>query len=474
MPMKPYPPMRPRQPIVQREWRGVNKEDPFSLADGYYTEAENFISSGFPAVTTRPGFSVLGQFGTRVLGAGVWKDQELHFVFNDGTWRRLNTDGTWTTLASGLSTSEEWSFTNFMGDLSDINLIGSNGVNGIRRYDGSSVQTLSNAPSNGNYITTYQNRLWCYVSSVNEIWASTLDKANEWDKFTGDDNDSFRKPIESPSGEKVNGLFSELAKMTISFPNSTKKLLGGVASDFNDQSVSQTIGIVNNKSAVTIDGFMHFYSTKGFYQYGGGISPDKTFSNAVQYYADNAKASGRSLSVVGTDGKYIYFSLAMDGDTPDTLLVYDQANHVWNVWKGFSALHIARMDDSLYIGDASGRAIKLGGTSDNGTPIVTKLVSKPFTAPSMAQKVRWLRFWVTLDLPTGSSIRVFLSKSEKGDSDWVQAGTTIQGSGTIARRPIYFPSGIIPPTEQIRFKIEGSGPFKIHEIAWDPTYMPIR
>lgn len=472
--MQPWPNTTRRSPIIQREFRGVNKLDAFSIRDEFATETENFISSAYPALTVRPGYSVLGTFGTKVLGIGIWKDTQIHAVFNDGTWRRLNGDGTWTQLASGLSTTAEWTFTNFQGNLADINLVGSNGVDAIKRYDGATVQNLANAPAGGNYITTYQNRLWTFVSSVNEIQASSLDMADNWATFVGEETDSYRKTIESPNGEKINGLFSELSKLTTGFPNSIKKLLGGVPSDFNDQSVSQTIGIVNNKSAVTIDGFMRFYSSKGFYQYGGGVAPDKTFSEVVQYYADNVNATGRALSVVGSDGKYIYFSLSMNGTTPDTLLVYDQIHRVWNVWKGFSALHIVRMGDSLYIGDNSGRVIKLGGSSDNGTAITSKLVSKPFTASSMSQKMRWLRLWVTLDLPVGSSISVYLSKSASGDSDWVQAGTTVAGTGTIQRRPIYFPSNIIPPSEQIRYKIEGTGPYTIHEIAWEPVTMPLR
>lgn len=58
---------------------------------------------------------------------------------------KLN-NGTWTTVLSGLDTSAEWSFCNFQGNLSGINLIGANGVDPIKRYDGNTAQNLSGAP----------------------------------------------------------------------------------------------------------------------------------------------------------------------------------------------------------------------------------------------------------------------------------------------------------------------------------------
>jgi hypothetical protein len=471
----PHSALRSKPPTTQKEFRGINKLDPFSIRSEFFSDSKNLISNNYPALTVRPGFSVLGQFGGLVLGLGVWKDKEIHAVFDDGTCRRLNGDGTWTQLASGLSTTAEWTFTNYQGNLAGINLIGSNGVDPIKRYDGTSVQNLANAPSGGNFITTYQNRLWCAVG--NELRASSLDMADEWTNYatpSSGENGSFGKVIESPNGETINGLFGELAKLTVSFPNSIKKLLGGVPSDFNDQSVSQTIGIVNSKCAVTLDGMMAFFNSRGFYQYGGGVAPAKDFSEVVQYYADTCKAAARGLSAVGTDGEKLYFSIPLDGgSTPDTILVYDPKFQSWNVWKGISALHFAQMGNDLYIGDASGRVLKLGGTSDNGTPIEWYGVSKPFTARSMSQTIRWMKMHVTVDLPAGSQMNVFLSKSASGDADWEPVGS-ITSSDNLQRYPFNVTSDKVQNAQQIRFKIAGTGPATIHEVAWNQDELPLR
>ncbi|MFK7695661.1 hypothetical protein ACI5FR_22870 [Paenibacillus sp. HJGM_3] len=419
----------------------------------------------------RPGYTVLGAaIGTKVLGLGVWKDTELHAVFNDGTWRKW-TGSAWTTLASGLSTTAEAYFTNFQGAFTDINLIMANGVDAVKKYDGTTVSNLLNAPANAKYITTFQNRLW--VSLGKEIRASSLDNGEEWSVFT-DDSKSFGKDIESPQGEMINGLFGELNKLTISFPNSIRKLMGSVPSDFNDQNVSQTLGITNNRSAVTLDGTMYLFNPSGLYSYGGGISPDKSFSQAVQYYPDNSNAIARGQSAAGSDGKNLYFSIPVESSSaPDTIIEYDNQNRTWNVWNDLSALHFTKMGNDLYIGDASGRVLKMGGTSDNGTAINWHWVSKVFTAPSMAQVIRWLSMWITVSLPVGSTMNVYLSKQPTGDDTWESVGS-ITASSSLQKRSIYVQSSKVVNATQMRFMIAGTGPVTIHEVSFEQDQLPLR
>jgi hypothetical protein len=461
-----------RIPNTIREFRGVNKLDAFSIGDIFSADMKNLTSSKYPALTVRPGYAQIGAtIGNKVLGIGVWKDAELHAVFNDGTWRKW--DGSaWTTIKSGLSTTAEVYFTNFQGAYTGINLIMANGVDAVQRYDGATVQNVLNAPSNAKYITTFQNRLWVSMNGDKEIRASALDNAEEWTPGVLNDSLPFGKEIESPVGETINGLFGELAKLTISFPNSIRKLLGGVPSDFNDQSVSQTLGIVNNRSAVTLDGTMYLFNANGFYSYSGGVSPDKSVSQVVQYYADNSNTAARNQSAVGSDGKNLYFAIPISSSTaPDTIIEYDKTVRAWNVWKDIQALHFVRMGNDCYIGDALGRVLKMGGTTDNGTAISSELISKWFTAPSMSQVIRWMRMWLTVDLPSGSSLTVYLNKSE--DEPWEEVGS-ITASSDIQRKPIYVASSKVTNAKQLRYRIVGSGPYTLHEIAWDADYQPMR
>lgn len=472
--MKYFTPTKQKPPTIQREFRGVNKLDAFSISPTFASDMKNLTSSAYPALTVRPGYLILGSaIGNCVLGLGVWKDIELHAVFNDGTWRKWN-GSSWVTIKSGLSTTTEAYFTNFHGAFTDINLIMANGVDPVQKYDGTTASNLANAPSGAKYPTTFQNRVWLVINGGKEIRGSALDNAEDWTPSTLDDSKAYGKEIESPVGETINGLFGELSKLTITFPNSAKKLSGDVPSDFNDKVIiSQTIGVTNNKSAVTIDGSMYFFHSKGFYIYGGGLAPDKSYSETVQYYSDNSNNAARGQSTVSSDGKNLYFSIPINSSTaPDTIIEYDTTFRAWNVWKDIQALHFVRMGNDFYIGDALGRVLKIGGTTDSGTPINWHWTSKAFTAESMSQVIRWLKMWVTVSLPAGSSMNIHLSKSASGE-DWEHVGS-VTASSTIQRQPIYVNSGKVVNAQQLRFRISGTGPATIHEVAFEQDQLPLR
>ena len=406
---------------------------------------------------------------TRCLGLGVWKDAELHAVFNDGTWRKWN-GSAWTTLASGLNTSAEWTFTNFKGNLSAISLIGTNGVDSARYYDGYTVAVLSGVPAGANYICQYADRLWAAVG--NELRASSYRMANDWTTVNGDDADSWYTVVETNNGETINGINPGMTKLIVTKPSSNHKLMGYAPSDYTVQLITSTTGQLNNKSGVTVDGWLYQLDDSGFYRYGGGSDPERDFSERIRDFFNNINATGKPLSAIGTDRTKVYASIAMNGVNPDTMLVYDTKKDTFFEWEGMFVLQFAQLGNALFMGDASGRVLQLGGTTDAGTPITWKWISVPFTGESMAQQIRFTRMWYTLDLPTGSAMTAYLSKSVVAN-DWVNVGA-VTAASNIQRKSIYVASNKVPNANQLRYKIEGSGPCTIHEVAWDQIEMPVR
>ncbi|MED5019337.1 hypothetical protein P9847_18710 [Paenibacillus chibensis] len=447
------------QPIPIREFRGVNSFDSLSIQDSFFTDMQNMTSDDYPAVSTRPGYSVLGTYGTKVLGMGVWKDRELHVVFNDGTWRRWN-GSSWTTMASGLNTSADWTFTNFQGNLSDVNLIGCNGVDPVKKYDGSSVSNLAGAPQKGKYITTYQNRLWCAVD--NELWACTLDQPTSWDKFAGNKDDSYRRQMESSRGEQINMLTGSLTKLTIGMPNSLHELYGALPEDFQTKLITEDMGLANNKSAVTQEGFMRSMHATGVYEYGGGVLPNKTFSDIVGKFLDGITAD----SVAGSDGRKMYFNIPTD-----RMMVYDPRPGVqaWSIWRGVKATQFAVMQNKLYIGDAQGRVLRQEGTTDAGNAITWSATTKPFNGGSMAQKMRWYKLWVVVEL-TGN-MDIHLSPSISGE-DW-KLVQSISGSGSPQVQRIIIPVSSFARENWIRVKFSGTGWARIHEFTRQTRQLPL-
>lgn len=443
-----------------REFRGLNTFDPLSIGDIFLTDMNNLCSIDFPAMSVRPGYSSLGaSVGTKVLGLGVWQDKEIHAVFNDGTWRKW-TGSAWTTLKSGLDTSAMWSFTNFQGNLDDINLIGCNGVNGLHRYDGSTVQTFGNAPTDLKYVTTYQNRLW--GASGKELLACALDRPAEWKLFELTEEDSYGKEIETSRGENINMLSGGLTKLTIGFPNALKELYGGLPSDFNDRLVTEDTGFSSNMAAVTHNGILRFIHDTGLYEYAGGSLPSKEFSEIIRNYPYSANTS----SAAGTDGEQLYFQVG------DKALIYDSRTdvNVWSVWREINATCFTMFKGDLYFGDNSGRVLKFGGVNDAGIPINWSATLKPFGSGSLAQKLRWYKLWVVADLAVGSTIKVYLSRSVSGD-DWelVQSAT---GTGLGVAR-ILVPVGKYALENWVRIKLEGTGWARIHEVTRQTRQMPL-
>ncbi|MGO4268250.1 hypothetical protein AB4Z22_00135 [Paenibacillus sp. TAF58] len=458
---------------VIRGFKGVNRLDPFSIAPNFATSMKNLTSTKLPNLSTRQGYTVLGTaIGAKVLGIGVWKNTELHAVFSDGTWRKWTGSAWSSALASGLNGSARWTFTNFKGNLSTISLIAANGVDPVKVYDGSSVSNLATAPSGLNFIVQFADRLWGVVG--NELKYSAYRMANDFITVNGDDADSGFIVIETPTGENISGLTAGLTKLTITKPNSIHELFGYSVSDFSVKPVTLDTGQINNQSACVINGIMYVLHDTGIFTYTGGSLPSKQFSQPVQDYIDRINPAARATCSMGSDGRKLYVSIPITSTTsPDTILEYDPQYETWHVWDSISALQFGKMGSNWYIGDASGRVLQMGGTSDAGNAISWEWVSIPFSAQSLAQMVRWTHLWVVKKLSTGSTMNIYISKSYTGDSDW-QLIKTVTGSSNLEMEALYPTGAQAAVTPWLRVKLSGVGTCEINAISFVEDINPIK
>ncbi len=436
-------------PIAIREFRGLNTYDPFSVPDNYFTHVTNLEFSDYPKPTVRPGYSQLGAAnGTKVLGLAVWKGTELHAVFNDGSWRKW-TGSEWTTLKTGLNTTADWSFTNYQGAWDEVNLVGCNGVNGLHRYNGSTVMTFGNAPVNINFITTYQNRLW--GASGKELHSCALDRPTDWQDFGGTESDSYVKDMESSTGDPINMLSGGLSKLTIGMAASLHELYGGMPSDFRTRLVTEDTGTSNHKSAFIQDALIRFVNKHGIYEYqSGGVAPDRDYSDVVRgLYAEGIAAV--------SDGSRFYFMLK-SGD----LLVFEEATQSWSRWKGINANCFTMFKGELYVGDSQGRVLRLGGQSDAGVDIEWEAITKPFTNSTTGQKSRWLKLGLVIEVAAGTEVKLSLSESLDGDD--FEEVATLTGTGLKIEK-ILIPVRKFTLSHMLRIKIAGKGWAKLHEIT---------
>lgn len=456
-----------RDPIPIRVFSGVSGMDPYSLADTFASRIRNMSSSVYPALTVRGGSVKIGtSLPNGIQGLDSHKNSELHAVSN-GNWYKWN--GTsWILLLSGLNTSARWSFCNFKGNLAGINLIGTNGVDAPRRYDGTSITTLSGAPALGNFVDQHDNRL--YMAVGNTLYVSALAKADDWSTA----KDSQQIVVENQLGENIIGLKAGAGHVVVFLPSSIHELWGTGPKDYRMQIVAEGIGLMNDRCAVNINGILYFLGTNGIYRYGGGTIPSRDFSLAVEIYINAINSAAKDQCSAGTNGNNLYISFPSNGAIlPDTILEYDpRFQGIWTVWKDFSPQAFTRVGNDLYMGDTIGQVFKMGsGTSDNGSAISWEWVSKVFSGSSLSQNVQWYRLWYTADIPSGSTMSVYLSKSAVGDSDWVLVKSLTSSDSQSGR--ITVPVDAIANAHYMRIRFVGTGPVTIHEIDRQQREIPL-
>jgi hypothetical protein len=469
-----WPSVKSGKPIIQRMFKGIDKLDPFSIKEEYATDVQNLSSIKFPWLSVRIGYSLVGAaLAARVLGLGVWKQTELVAVSN-GSWSK-STGGAWSAIAGGggVNAAANYSFANFKGNLTEIDLIGANGVDAVKRYNGTSVQPLTNAPALANFIEAYSDRLWL-VTAGNQLNFSGYRQADNWGTVLGDAADPGFIIVESNDGENISGVKLGPRRLVIFKPNSMFDLFGSSSEDFTLMQKSGDVGAVSNQAITTIGTTMYFVHTTGIYSYEGGPRPDKQFSVAVQNYVDRINPAAVSKCCAGTDGKMLYVGLPIDSATEcDTILEFDTVHGTWNVWKDYTPLNIAIMKDVAYIGGVEGQVRKVGGlTTNNGTTITSRYVSKPYGASSLSQRLMWKRAWFVANVPTGSSLNVYLSKKDSGDSDWVLV-QSIPADSVIESTRVMIPTTVVANANWIRYKLEGTGPYDVIEFAREQQEMPI-
>ncbi|MHA7967688.1 hypothetical protein ACX93W_26600 [Paenibacillus sp. CAU 1782] len=457
-------------PIPIRDFNGVYKPDDegFNLPDNLFTELINFGPSNAPGLTTRPGYSVIGQTSERILGLGAWKDQELHVIFSDGTWQRWDVTG-WSLMTSGLSTTAEWTFCNFKGNLSDINLIASNGVDPIKRYDGSTVQNLAGAPSGGNFITTHSNRLYCAVG--NFLRYSALNIATDW--TTAGDAGAGEIQVNTTDGETINGLSAGNGYITVFKPSSMFELYGKGPQSYAMESIATDIGAASNKAITAYDQTVPIINRDGIYQYSGGMRPRREYSKPVQNYVNLSNKEQTAKCVAASSGEYIYFGIPYGSSTNNSrILQYYPLHQTWYTWDSIAVCQMIRVGDKMYFGDESGRVLLLGGTTDNGTPITATAITKPFTSEAISRKMHWFKIWIVATIAAGSSLSVYISKYPSGE-DWILA-KTLTANTNMQFQEMLVPTNSIADANAVRIKIVATGPVSIHEISRQLRELPMR
>lgn len=445
-----------QSPEVIRRFSGISSLDRFSIQDEFMVMNKNITAKEFPTAAVRKGSRSLGSTSGKTNGMMVFKEKELHAITN-GNWRKWN-GSTWDSLLSGLSATAKPTFTNFKGNFSDFCLLVANGVDTVRKYDGTSVTVLS-APAGLNFICSHDNRV--YGAVKNALHYSALRKADDWNTV----DQSGQIWIEAGGGEDISCLVAGTGHVVAFTKHSTHELYGTKPANYQLQTISEEIGCVSHQSAKQVGTTLYFLSHDGIYRYAGGAVPKKDFSATVQKIVDRINPEAWDSVVAGTDSDRYYISLPIDGATkPNITLEYDPTTQTWNVWDfGKVPTAYALVKEKMYVGFEESMIVEMGGTLDDGLPIPYKLETKPFNGGSLASDKRLYKLWLVADVPVGATLNVYLSNSDKGE-DWTLLKSIVPKSA-VQTEPIFIPVTSSFFNKWVRLKIEGVGAVVIHELT---------
>jgi hypothetical protein len=333
----------------------------------------------------------------------------------------------------------------------------------LSKYDGTTLTTLSSAPSSSSFLTTHANRFYLAGTNDNLLSYSGLRLADDWtstNKYTG----TGKITIETADGERPTGLVS-FANHVILFKKYTMHELFGEDSTNFEMQNPYNVGCISDRSIVqTNEGLLFFLASDGFYVYMGGATPTKV-SDPVRNYISKINLEYAQHCVSGTDGRFIYLSLVTGSETiPNVTLKYDLQRQSWWV-ESYVATSFYLDGQTLYYGTAEGRIMKVGGANDAGVLISWSIETKPFSEDDETVRKAIHKIYIVADIEIGSTLNISYAGGAEGGtqtSTWNQVYTTSNGTGKI--QSIKIPIIVRTPETWYRLKINGTGKVKIHRI----------
>lgn len=468
------------KPVAVSKFTGIDRQDMFGIDDGAATYLKNLCAGSYPAMAVRPGFTKLGNIGGSVQGLGAYQDGTLHAIASE--WYYWS--GSAFVPIMSLATTGAYSFCNFRGSASNPNLMLLS--NGQSQYWASSAtgsaSEIPELPPENPGLDTHDNRVYAAGGNNGETqgnyvsWCS-LGAPQYWTPGmpSSDPGDAGGLTVETPYGTQISCIKAGPQHLIIFMPRYMTELWGTDPVNFQLQEVSSQIGCVAQNAAVmAADGNCYFVGLSGIYQYSGGVIPDKSFSLPVQWYIDNMNQAAAGTCVAGTDGTSVYFAIPTGTATaPNYVLVYNtRYPGIWYVYElGFSCTAMTMMAGVLYMGDSNGNVYQMNaGTTDNGTATPWEWTSKPFGGGSLAQRQQWNKMWITVTLPAGSTLQIWLSPSADGN-DFVQAGS-LTGSALTQSTRVLIPVTMVANANWVRVRLVGTGPCTVHEVTRQMREMP--
>ena len=259
---------------------------------------------------------------------------------DDGRLVRLNTDGTTTNLATGLTTGRRWSF-----DVYNDLLVCCNGADAPRKYDGTTVALLGGSPpSTARVVAHHGNRV--FMLDQTQLSRLTWSALNNEEDYTTPNN-AGSTPVAENDGSNCIGLVPSINELIILKGTRPYRLQGTSPSTFTIADIVPTTGSVgaagfqgnvfalNNVQYLATSGITNLMTTQQF-----GDLKESFISDKIARYFEPGTDYTVSLNqlhlaagVYDAQNGRLMWGVDTDGNAQnDTLLVYDTYTKGWSIW----------------------------------------------------------------------------------------------------------------------------------------------
>jgi hypothetical protein len=418
---------------------------PFEIQQSESRYSRNVSSRLVPALSVRPGRADSGIEVTTPNILGQRNNEYIH-VLDGTTWKRW--DGSAFQTVQGTLTSATGKFVDFSTGTTRYTIL-ANGTD-MYSWDGTTATELTNAPAS-KLITVHRGRL--YVARDNDIQYCALNEINDWSTV----NNAGSVDVSRAYGVII--ALTEFKDFVTAFTEFSMHVLYGTGPlNYNLVPLFSEDGCVSDKSVIECGGVLYWMDYNWIKAYSGAGLPDR-ISDKVSSYLQDINYTYKSKIAAGKSGKYIYWSIPYGATANNLILEYDTMLGTWYPHTG-SIVEFVNIGNTLYGVDTDGKIWEMNsGTDDDGTAISWSYITGPWFYNTLRQKVL-SNLWVSVDLPTGSTLTI--SSSETVDNDDFETLYTFTASSNEQNVRVQIPITSLQRVDWFRLQFAGTGPCTIH------------
>lgn len=427
------------------------------------SEAEASVNVDFLEGTNKPQLIVNYAIGNTVLGLHQYLDPALTNsklltqVF--GVVYKRNSDGSWTSIDSGRTTTLKERFVNALGYA-----FYTNPTDGMKTYNGTGSPGTTNAVSApaATFIEFFKGKVYAAGTTANpdRVFFSSIPSTSlaiTWDTT----NNYFDM---SPSdGQNISGM-KRLGTELLIFKRNYLYRFYGVAGA--DPDAVFKVGTYSNESIVISKAGAAFHDIGGIFLYSGGqpeeISrPIKEVISGIQrsYYTSIAgwASPGPGGTASTSTADQLYWSVGtvtIEGvQFTNVVIRYTISTQVWTVYSYHDQFQFGiTYDDgtslSNVVADNNATVHTLNsGTTDNGNVIFYSLITKWFEFGSLSETTTLNQFATFADKGMGMSLS--FQADNENINNWHPLGKLTKFATLFNKKPG-------PKGHRIRFKLHGS------------------